>query len=62
MSLSLFQDCLLDVDDWMRSSKLKINPDKTEVSMFGTTLQRNYFMYHFNSKLLDHEITPADLA
>ena len=27
----MLQDCLLDVDDWMRSSKLKLNPDKTEV-------------------------------
>ena len=25
----LLQDCLLDVGDWMRSSKLKLNPDKT---------------------------------
>ena len=38
MSLALFQDCLLDVCDWMRSSKLKLNPDKTEVLLFGTKL------------------------
>ena len=31
MSSALLQDCQLDVGDWMRSSKLKINPDKTEV-------------------------------
>ena len=40
MSLALLQDCLLDVGDWMRSSKLKLNPDKTEVLLFGTTLHR----------------------
>ena len=38
MSLALLQDCLLDVGDWMRSSKLKLNPDKTEVYC----LEQNY--------------------
>ena len=43
MSLALLQDCLLDVGDWMKSSKLKLNPDKTEVLLFGTKLHRNFF-------------------
>ena len=34
MSLALLQSCLLDVGDWMRSSKLKLNPDKAEVLLF----------------------------
>ena len=29
MSLSLVQQCLQDVSDWMIASKLKLNPDKT---------------------------------
>ena len=59
MSLALLQDCLLDVGDWMRSSKLKLNPDKTEVLLFGTKLHRQKIMKHFPAKLLDHEITPT---
>ena len=37
MSLALLQDCQLDVGDWMKSSKLKLNLAKTEVLLFGTT-------------------------
>ena len=59
MSLALLQYCLLDVGDWMRSSKLKLNPDKTEFSLFGTKLHRKEFMKHFPAKLLDQEITPT---
>ena len=46
----------------MRSSKLKLNPDKTEVLLFGTKLHRKEFMKHFSAKLLDQEITPTDSA
>ena len=62
MSLALLQDCLLDVCDWMRSSKLKLSPDKTEVLLFGTKLHRKEFMKHFPAIVLDHEITPSDSA
>ena len=51
MSLALLQDCLLHVGDWMRSSKLKLKPDKTEVLLFGTALHRKEFMKHFPAKL-----------
>ena len=60
MSLALLQDCLLDVGDWMRSSKLKLNPDKTEDLLFGTKLHRKEFMKYSPAKLLDQEITPTD--
>ena len=62
MSLALLQDCLLDVGDWMRSRKLKLNPDKTEVLLFGTKLHRKEFMKHFPTKLINHEITPTDYS
>ena len=38
MSLALLQKYLLDVGDWMRSSKLNLNTDKTEVLLFETKL------------------------
>ena len=50
MALSLLLDCLLDVGDWMRNSKLKLNPDKTEVLLLGTKLHRKEFMKHFSEK------------
>ena len=59
MSLALLQDCMLEVGDWMKSSKLKLNPDKTEVLLFRTKLHRKKIMKHFLAKLLDHEITPT---
>ena len=62
MSLALLQDCLLDVGDWMRSSKLKLNSDKTEVLLFGTTLHQKKIIKHFPAKLIDQEITPTDSA
>ena len=62
MSLALLQDCLLDVGDCMRSSKLNLNPDKTEVLLFGTNSHRKEFMKHFPAKLLDQDITPTDSA
>ena len=43
MSLSLVQQCLQDVSDWMIPSKLKLNPDKTEFILIGTKAQRDKF-------------------
>ena len=50
MALALLQDCLLDVGDWMSSSKLKLNPDETEVLLFETKLHRKEFMKHFSAR------------
>ena len=33
--------CLNDVKDWMSTSKLKLNPDKTEFIIFGSKRQRD---------------------
>ena len=43
MSLSLVQQCLHDVSDWIIASKLKLNPDKTEFILIGTKAQRDKF-------------------
>ena len=52
MSLALLQDCLLDVGYWMRSSKLKLNPDKTEVLLFGTKVHRKKIYETFTRKII----------
>ena len=59
MSLSLVQQCLQDVSDWMIASKLKLNPDKTEL-LIGTRAQRDKFRKYFPTKLLDQDLTPTD--
>ena len=62
MSLSLVQQCLQDVSDWMIASKLKLNPDKTEFILIGIKSQRDKFKKYFPTKLLDQDVTPTDSA
>ena len=62
MSLSLVQQCLQDVSDWMIASKLKLNPDKTEFILIGTKAQRDKFRKYFPTKSLDQDVTPTDSA
>ena len=62
MSLSLVQQCLQDVCDWMIASKLKLNPDKTEFILIDTKAQRDKFKKYFPTKLLDQDVTPTDSA
>ena len=62
MSLSLVQQCLQDVSDWMIASKLKLNPDKTELILIGTKAQRDKFKKYFPTKLLDQDVTSTDSA
>ena len=33
------RECLRSVQDWMAGSKLKLNPDKTEFIIFGSSSQ-----------------------
>ena len=47
MSLSLVQQCLEDVSDWIVASKLKLNPEKTEFILIGTKSQREKFKKYF---------------
>ena len=61
MSLSLVQQCLQDVSDWMIASKFKLNPDKTEFILIGTKA-RDKFKKNFPTKLLDQDATPTDSA
>ena len=62
MSLSLVQQCLQDVSDWMIAIKLKLNPDKTEFILISTKSQRDKFEKYFPTKLLHRDVTPTDSA
>ena len=59
-SLSTFSDCLTDILSWMESSKLKLNPDKTDLIIIGTKQQRNKVINHFPVKLLGSDTFPSD--
>ena len=49
-----------DISLWMKSSKLKLNSDKTEFIIIGTKQQRQKLSNHFPVKLLDNDISPSD--
>ena len=59
-SISSLSDCLTDISLWMKSSKLKLNSDKTEFIIIGTKQQRHKLSNHFPVKLLENDITPSD--
>ena len=58
-SISSLSDCLTDISLWMKSSKLKLDSDKTFI-FIGTKLQRHKLSNHFPVKLLDNDICPSD--
>ena len=59
-SLNQLKDCLQDVCLWMKNSKLKLNADKTEFLIIGTSTQRAKLSGFFPTHILSHQsITPA---
>ena len=42
-SISSLSDCLTDISLWMKSSKLKLNSNKTEFIIIGTKQQTQTF-------------------
>ena len=59
-SISSLSDCLTDISLWMKSSKLKLNSNKTEFIIIGTKQQRHKLSNHFPVKLIDNDISPSD--
>ena len=57
MSLSLVRMCLQDASDWMITSKLKLNSDKTKFILIGTKSQWEQIKKYFPTKLLDQDVT-----
>ena len=52
--------CLQDVKEWMSSSKLKLNPDKTEFILFGSKKQRERLSACFPIDILGNPLHPTD--
>ena len=59
-SVSTLSDSLTDILFWMESSKLKLNPNKTDLIIIGTKQQRNRIINHFPVKLLGSDTFPSD--
>ena len=58
-SLNQLRDCLQDVSLWMKNSKLKLNADKTEFLIIGTSTQRAKLDGFFPTHIVSQSITPA---
>lgn len=58
-AFSQLQQCLCDVQDWMNSNKLKLNPDKTEFILFGSKQQRDKLSSCFPVDILGSLLCPA---
>ena len=60
LSFSELQKCLCDVQSWMGSNKLKLNPDKTEFILFGSVSQRAKLAKCFPIDILGSKLFPTD--
>ena len=54
------QSCLSDIQKWMSSSKLKLNPDKTEFILFGSEAQRKALTNCFPVDILGCMLNPVE--
>ena len=52
--------CLDDVKEWMSTSKLKLNPDKTKFIIFGSKRQRDKLKACFPIDILGSPLCPVD--
>ena len=52
--------CLQDVKEWMSASKLKLNPDKTEFTFFGSKKQRERLNACFPIDILGNTLHPTE--
>ena len=52
--------CLDDVKEWMSTSKLKLNPDKTEFIIFGSKRQRDKLKACVPIDILGNPLCPVD--
>ena len=52
--------CLTDVKKWTSTSKLKLNPDKTEFIIFGSKRQRDKLKACFSIDILGSSLYPVD--
>ena len=58
-SVQKLKNCLNDIQNFMFTNKLKLNPDKTEFILIGSKNNRKQLLPHFPINILGHQVSPA---
>ena len=57
--IQTLQNCLNDIQNFMFTNKLKLNPDKTEFILIGSKNTRKQLLSHFPINILGNQVSPA---
>ena len=58
-SIQKLKNCLNDIQNFMFTNKLKLNPDKTEFILIGLKNNRKQLLPHFPINILGNQVSPA---
>ena len=53
------KNCLNDIQNFMFTNKLKLNPDKTKFILIGSKKNRKQVLRHFQINNLSNQVSPA---
>ena len=58
-SITTLKNCLNDIQNFMFTNKLKLNPDKTEFILIGSENNHIHLLPHFPINILGNQVSPA---
>ena len=58
-SVQKLKNCLNDIQNFMFTNKLKLNPDKTKFILIGSKNNRKQLLPHFPINILGNQVSPA---
>ena len=58
-SIQKLKNCLNDIQIFMFTNKLKLNPDKTQFILIGSKNNRKQLLPHFPINILGNQVSPA---
>ena len=58
-SIQKLKNCVNDIQNFMFTNKLKLNPDKTEFILIGLKNNRKQLLNHFPINILGNQVSPA---
>ena len=59
-SVQKLKNCLNDIQNFMFTNKLKLNPDKTEFILIGSKNNHKQLLPHFPINILGNQVSPAE--
>ena len=59
LSMQKLENCLNDIQNFMFTNKLKLNPDKTEFILIGSPKNHKQLLPHFPINILGNQVSPA---